>query len=271
MTSAAKTPAKTEQLATEAQARRRQALQAAEACITLLRNRFGAQRVILFGSLAGQGVWHDQSDIDLAVEGLAPADFFKAYSACDELLPPGVELDLVPLEDVYPELRVRILGEVEMPEDPILALKSLVEDELTALDRVAQQMTQLLNEGAQPPSWIELYAFAGTLQEFYNGVERIFERIAVTLAEGLPQSDSWHTDLLTQMATLRSKARPAVINEPLRARLEEYLKFRHFFRHAYNYTLEWSRMRWLAEQLGETLRMLREQLQDFFDNLTKGS
>jgi hypothetical protein len=186
------------------------------------------------------------------------------------LLPPGIELDLVPLEDVHPELRARILGEVEMPDDSVLALKALVEDELTALDRVAQELAETLAAGSQPPNRVELRAIASMLQEFYNGVERIFERIAVTLAEGLPQSSSWHTDLLTQMATAQSGTRPAVIDEPLRARLQEYLKFRHFFRHAYRYTLEWPRMRWEAEQLGETLRMLQEQLRIFFDNLTKG-
>jgi predicted nucleotidyltransferase len=256
----------TEQLS-ETELRRQQALQSAEACIALLKNRFGARRVILFGSLAGQGVWHSHSDIDLAVEGVDPADFFKAYAACADLLPRGLELDLVPLESASPELRARILGEVEMPDDPVLALKSVVEDELTALNRVAQQMTKLLDECAQPPSWVELYAFAGMLQEFYNGIERIFERIAVTLVEGLPQSSSWHTDLLTQMATPRPGARLAVIEEPLRARLEEYLKFRHFFRHAYRHTLEWGRMHWLADQLDETLRLLRDQLQTFFETL----
>jgi predicted nucleotidyltransferase len=249
--------------------RRQQALQAAEACISLLKSRFGAKRVILFGSLAGQGVWHNQSDIDLAVEGLAPADFFTAYSACSNLLPRDLELDLVPLEDVYPELRARILGEVEMPDDPILALKSVVVDELTALERVAQQMEELLAQAAQPPNWIELRAIATLLHEFYNGVERIFERIAISLGEGLPKGSYWHVDLLAQMATGQTDTRPAVIDEPLRARLEEYLKFRHFFRHAYSYTLEWNRLRWQAEQMSQTLRLLREQMLAFFAGLLK--
>jgi predicted nucleotidyltransferase len=51
---------------------REQVLEAAEACKRLLRERFGARRVILFGSLAGQAPWHAQSDVDLAVKGLAP-------------------------------------------------------------------------------------------------------------------------------------------------------------------------------------------------------
>ncbi|HXW01445.1 MAG TPA: nucleotidyltransferase domain-containing protein [Anaerolineae bacterium] len=264
ITPSVKASAQVEQL-TEIESRRQQALQAAEACIALLKSRFGARRVILFGSLAGQGVWHSQSDIDLAVEGVAPADFFKAYSACSDLLPQGLELDLVPLEDTYPEMRARILGEVEMPDDPILALKSMIEDELIALDRVAQEMTETLAACAQPPTRLELRAIASMLHEFYNGVERIFERIVVSFGEGLPRGSYWHVDLLAQMATAQANTRPAVIDEPLRARLEEYLKFRHFFRHAYSYTLEWNRMNWQAEQMSETLRLLREQLQTFFE------
>jgi predicted nucleotidyltransferase len=61
---------------------REQVLAAAEACMRLLRERFGARRVVLFGSLAGQGLWHARSDVDLAVEGLTPAMLFDAYSAC---------------------------------------------------------------------------------------------------------------------------------------------------------------------------------------------
>jgi hypothetical protein len=44
--------------------------------------------------------------------------------------------------------------------------------------------------------------------------------------------------------------------------------YRHFFRHAYGYTLEWSQLRWKAESLSETLTMLREQLQVFFQAVT---
>ncbi|HIC88571.1 MAG TPA: hypothetical protein EYP04_04115 [Anaerolineae bacterium] len=157
-----------------------------------------------------------------------------------------------------------------MPEDPILALKGLVEDELKALERVAGQMDELLTRCADPPTWIELTAMASLLHQFYTGVESIFERIGVTLGEGLPKSAYWHIDLLNQMAEKREKVRPAVIDEPLRARLKDYLDFRQFFRHAYGYTLEWSKMRWMVESLSETLTLLREQLDAFFETLTTG-
>jgi hypothetical protein len=96
-------------------------------------------------------------------------------------------------------------------------------------------------------------------------VERILERIAVGLGEGMPQGSSWHGDLLAQMAAAREGARPAVIDEPLRARLKDYLDFRHFFRHAYGYTLEWNHLRWKVENLSATLTTLSDQLRSFWE------
>ena len=247
--------------------RKEQALEAAEACIRLLKERFGAQRVILFGSIAGQGPWHGRSDIDLAVEGLAPAEFFPAYSACRDLLPRGLdlELDLVALEDAYPEMRARILGEVEMPDDPMLALQGLIEDELVTLKRVVESTEEALASLSDDPSQFELHGLAAYLHQFYTGVESIFERIAVGMRESLPRGEYWHIDLLNQIAEDRTGERPAVIDGPLRARLKEYLGFRHFFRHAYGHTLRWRKMRWKAEALSDTLTMLRDQLHAFFE------
>lgn len=247
---------------------RKQALRIAQACAQLLKERFGARRVLLFGSLAREGAWHAHSDIDLAVEGLAAEDFFPAYSACRALLPRELELDIVPLENVYPEMRARILQEVEMPQDPLLALQAMVTDELTALERVSREMQELLDECARPPTRTELRAIASILHEFYNGVERILERIILGFQESLPQGSHWHTDLLIQVAEPRSGKRPAVIDGPLQTRLQDYLDFRHFYRHAYGYTLQWNQMRWKAENLPDTLEMLRGQLQVFFQAVT---
>ena len=253
----------------EAEARRARALAVAEACGTLLRERFGARRVILFGSLVGQGPWHGASDIDLAVEGLPPEQFFAAYTACRDLLPADIELDLVPLESAYPEMRARILGEVAMPEGPLLALRALVEDELTALERIAERVDEALDRlsEADSPAQLELQGLASYLHQFYTGVESIFERIAVYLDERLPREAHWHADLLDQMSEPERGRRPAVIDEALRVRLGSYLSFRHFFRHAYGYTLEWHRMRWEVEHLRDTLEMLRGQLHRFFEDL----
>ena len=244
------------------------ALQVAEACQQLLQEEFGATRVILFGSLAGLAPWHDRSDIDIAVEGLVGEDFFRAYSACCDLLPPGLALDLVPLERVYPEMRSRILQEVEMPSDPILSLKSLIEDELIALERVVQITQDALKTVSENPSQLELNGFAAYLQQFYTGIESIFRRIAVRLDGSLSTGEFSHVNLLEQMSQGREGVRPAVINEVLKLRLRDYLSFRHFFRHAYGYELRWHEMYLKLVIMPDTLEMLRQQLMKLFEELT---
>jgi hypothetical protein len=47
----------------------------------LLRERYGVNRIRLFGSLAHKSNFHVGSDIDLAVEGLKPSDYWEALSA----------------------------------------------------------------------------------------------------------------------------------------------------------------------------------------------
>lgn len=56
------------------------ALAVARNCADRLRTRFGAERVIIFGSVTGDTPWHGRSDIDLAVEGLPPELFWRAWA-----------------------------------------------------------------------------------------------------------------------------------------------------------------------------------------------
>jgi predicted nucleotidyltransferase len=61
--------------------------------------RSGAKSVYLFGS-AAKGMAHNDSDVDLAVSGLPPENFFKALSAASNLLDRPVHL--IDLDEVTP-------------------------------------------------------------------------------------------------------------------------------------------------------------------------
>src|SRR4029434_7037941 len=90
------------------------ALAFAARCAQILRDRVRARRVIPFGSVVGHGTWHPGSDLDLAVEGIPLEQFFQAWAALRELLPPGLDVDLVDLAQAGEALRTRILGEKTM-------------------------------------------------------------------------------------------------------------------------------------------------------------
>ena len=88
-----------------------QARQLSESCADLLVEMHHVRHVWLFGSLLLPQDVHARSDVDLAVEGLAPADYFTALAALYELVGPGIEIDLVAMETAQSTLRQHILSE----------------------------------------------------------------------------------------------------------------------------------------------------------------
>lgn len=239
---------------------RTEALAIAEKCAHVLKEQFDVKKVYIFGSVTGVGPWHDQSDLDIAVEGLAPDDYFRALSALDEYLPRSLEVDLITLESAFPEMAANIRGERKMQKDPIEAMKQRIDDELTALDRVTRRLQTALNQISDWPNELERRGIATYVHDFYNGVERIFERIAVTLNGSLPNGEHWHQELLEQMKEEQPGIRPAVIDDALYSRLLDYLKFRHRFRNIYGNELLWTKLRPKVENIPDTLSQLRKQL-----------
>lgn len=72
-----------------------------------LKARFGIRRVILFGSLAHEAWFTDDSGVDLAVEGLQGADFWAAWRLAEELIAVR-RVDLVDYEAASEGLRAAI-------------------------------------------------------------------------------------------------------------------------------------------------------------------
>ena len=82
----------------------------ANECARILKDEFLVKKVTLIGSLA-KNSFHHQSDIDLMVEGLSPGLYIKALTELYDLLPPTVELDLIPYEDAFNSLKEKMIKE----------------------------------------------------------------------------------------------------------------------------------------------------------------
>jgi predicted nucleotidyltransferase len=70
----------------------------------LLREAFGARRVVAFGSLAHRDWFSPWSDVDLAAWGIPPDQFYRAVASVTSLSP-DFEMDLVDAESCRPALR----------------------------------------------------------------------------------------------------------------------------------------------------------------------
>ncbi|MEW5719122.1 MAG: nucleotidyltransferase domain-containing protein [Chloroflexota bacterium] len=91
------------------QLRRERAWVRARAAAAVL-HRFGATRVLAFGSLTRAGRYDTRSDIDLAEEGVGDEVFWRALAEAAEAAG-DFELDVVDVTRCPPELRAVILRE----------------------------------------------------------------------------------------------------------------------------------------------------------------
>lgn len=115
------------------------------------------------------------------------------------------------------------------------------------------------------PDAIELSALAALLHAFYTRIENIFKRVAIAVEGAAPRGDVWHRDLLDSMTCPRPN-RQAVISDELSQQLSEYLAFRHVFRQAYTFQLQWEKMTHLVLECETVLIRLEAELDSFLES-----
>ena len=147
------------------------------------------------------------------------------------------------------------------------ALRELAADLTMELERLAELTPAVAHVRAEigrdldhAPLFRESLALK--LHNFYGGVERILQLIAVELNGGLPSGADWHKRLLDRMAQAR-EGRPAVVSAATAARLREFLGFRHIVRHLYGFELDPKRLDALAAQYPVTWAAVQPEVEQF--------
>ena len=146
-------------------------------------------------------------------------------------------------------------------------LKSEIEFEIEELRKLLSMFSNLRQKVSQSiPNDTEIVALAAFLHSFYSGMENIFKRILINMKETLSHGESWHIDLLERM-TQSDERRSAVISMQLYKTLLKYLGFRHMFRHAYTFHLNWERMEPLVRECEDTFHAFENELTLFVEEI----
>lgn len=111
----------------------------------------------------------------------------------------------------------------------------------------------------EEPDLFDLTILGSVLHSFYNGIENIFTIIAKNIDGEVPSGNKSHQELLHQMASENEK-RAAVIDEETYLVLREYATFRHFYRHAYSFQLNWDKMKSLTENVQNVWENIKKDL-----------
>jgi hypothetical protein len=118
-----------------------------------------------------------------------------------------------------------------------------IDSDLQAMENVEGRIVSLygnLKKG-ESASDRDKAALGYYLHNLYNAVESMLKRIAGFFENSL-EGIIWHSDLLKRMTLKIEEIRPPVISEVTYTLLNELRKFRHIFRHSYDYELRWERM-----------------------------
>ncbi len=138
---------------------------------------------------------------------------------------------------VSPDIRSRIQLEL-----------SLIEKEIALLELL------LKRSGNSEMDSIDCRATAACLHSVYNGYEKIMIMIAKDKGIVIQTDHKWHKNLLD---TIGSRYFSQSIVEDM----AKLLGFRHFFRHAYSFSLKWENMEPLIQIL---IGNIHPEIKDYF-------
>ena len=141
-------------------------------------------------------------------------------------------------------------------------LKKDIKIELDNLRRLIIEMRALRERISKELDFVVTRAAGSILHDFYCGVEKVFERIAINVDNDMPKGEDWHIKLLNQMAQSK-KDREAVIDTAFLQYLKEYLRFRHLFRNIYGFELKCEKIMPLCLRLDDVYNKLKIFLDEF--------
>ena len=107
------------------------------------------------------------------------------------------------------------------------------------IERVVQRALRAWPKAQKASEEQDVYldSVALNIHSFYSGVERLFELIARHVDGTTLAGETWHRDLLQQMARDLINVRPAVIDRDSTLTLDDFRRFRHLVRNVYTINL----------------------------------
>jgi hypothetical protein len=98
------------------------------------------------------------------------------------------------------------------------------------------------------PSEADTVLTAYLLHNLYGAIEELFKQVAITFENRVDDLARFHAELLRRMTLDIAGFRPAFLGSEAHRELQELRRFRHVFRHAYDYQLDAHRVSELASQ-----------------------
>jgi len=139
--------------------------------------------------------------------------------------------------------------------------------EIPELERTCARCEKGWQSATRSGDDLYLDSVALNLHGFYDGLEGLAKKIALTIDGEVPSGANWHELLLEKMAGEIEGIRPAVLSAGTRGELDAYRGFRHVVRNVYAFNINPEKLGALVFGLPDALKAVRAELLAFADFL----
>lgn len=149
------------------------------------------------------------------------------------------------------------------------ALAYRIQDEIVAIERtvttIQQHWQRVEADVVDSPAFV--HSVALNLHNFYTGLERIMELVAIEMDGGIPSGAHEHIELLRQMSAPIPNVRPSLISSESYIQLDEYRKLRHVLLNRHAFELDPQLMTSLVNDLPAVWQQVQDELNTFVEFL----
>lgn len=133
-------------------------------------------------------------------------------------------------------------------------LREYCEAEFENIDLVVTELFNVVKDEKSDYTTVEMAAIATFLHNSYNGIENILKRVLLSKQIRTRETPTWHRDLL------KAALDADIISVDLYEAISNYLSFRHYFVHAYSFTLNWNELKPLVNNLMDTVTRFKTSI-----------
>ena len=109
---------------------------------------------------------------------------------------------------------------------------------------------------------IETMAAGSFIHSIYNGIEKTLVYTFKGINETIPNDINWHTKLL-EKAFSKTETGEFILNNEYKETLNKYMRFRHLFRHTYNYKLDINKLKPLIDGSNDIWEKIKLDINNF--------
>ena len=137
-------------------------------------------------------------------------------------------------------------------KDKILAEIENIEKVLIELEKVKNKPTKEL---------VVLIGMGAFLQNIYTGMENILKQMLLHQNISVPESPTWHKDLLNLAFDNN------LISKETVDKIGKYLVFRHFFTHAYGFLIDEEKLEPLKDNISEVYSEFKREIEEYISKI----